>query len=561
MPKTSGDTLPKVLVIGLDGATFDLIKPWAAAGKLPNLARILMEGCHGELQSTMQPLSPHSWVSFQTGANPGKHGVFDFSELRLDKSYTPISSEYIAGNPFWEIVGENGKKVGIMGVLGTYPVKPVNGFLITGMISPKKGILSYPPDLLKEIKDRCGDYIIDIDFSKEGFKKLGLEGYIAEITNMTKLRIEAAKYLLCERQWDLFVVVFGSPDRIQNFFWKYIDDSRTDVSDEERSKYGDVILQVYQQIDDFIGDIQPWLTDNTTTIIVSDHGFGPMYKDVNLNRWLYEQGFLQLKESRKLAKILRFLKHTARNMMPVQVRCSIRKNMLKVFKPPTLCESLPFDWSRTKVYTLGDFGNLYMNLKGREPYGIVKPGAEYEHLRKTLIERLLAWTNPETKKPVVKKVYKREEIYHGPNLERAPDLVIEWYDYAYLSFHATEIDKPMFCTPREYDDYGELEFSGNHRPMGILMIKGPHICEGKKIEKASIMDIAPTILYLMGQKIPLDMDGRVLLDCFSEYFLAEHPLVYDNQPIGIAETTEDKGVYSNQEAAKIKEQLKGLGYM
>jgi predicted AlkP superfamily phosphohydrolase/phosphomutase len=551
----------RVLLVGVDGATLDLIEPWVDEGKLPNFATYFTGGTQGILRSTFHPISPAAWASFQTGMNPGKHGIIEFTETDLTAKTMPVSSQSIGAPPFWEYIGNSGKKVGLVNLFGTYPVKPVNGFLISGMLSSEDGRCSYPDHLLQEVKDEVGNYIIDAGAGKHNVRDMTAEQFIAMMKRMTEMRAEAAKYLIRTRDWDLFLVVFVSTDRIQHFFWKYMDSNRLDVSIDEREKYGDAILELYQHVDTFLGQLEGLVDDDTTKIVISDHGFGPVYRDVNVARWLYDHGYAHPKPV-GLSSTYRTLKLLARKNLPAPILKWARSHYFDSSQRPSFYAGLPYDWSRTKVFPVGHFGKLFVNLKGREPQGIVEPGTEYESLCERLTEELMQWENPVNGAPLVKSVKRREDLYSGPFKDRMPDLSIEWTDYAYTSYHLSDPTAPLYGMPWREEGYGNLEYSANHRPDGIIMAKGKGIKKGNKIEDANIIDLAPTVLHLMGLGVPGQMDGSVLHDLFDpeDAFLAR-PISYAGEEEHDGPREAQKDAYSEKDVQHIEERLKGLGYL
>lgn len=550
----------KVLVIGIDGATLDLIEPWVAEGRLPNFARYFSDGAYGTLQSTLHPISPSAWVSFQTGTNPGKHGVLEFFETDLTARTIPVSSQSIMARPFWEHAGDSGKKVGIINVLGTYPVRPVNGFLVAGMLSPDQGVLSHPSSLLQELRSEIGDYIVDADASQSYVKGMSVDHFINTMMQMTELRAEAAKYLVKTKQWDLFAVVFVSTDRVQHYFWKYIDPNRSDVPADERDRYGEVILNLYQYLDSFIGEIDSLVDKDTVQLIISDHGFGPVYRDVNLVRWLYEHGYLYPKRA-GFGTLYHSLKLSVRRNLPAPLFKLAKSYYLKSSQRPSLYAGLPYDWSRTKVFPIGHFGKLYVNLRGREPLGIVKPGEEYERFCQELTSQLLEWKNPENGEPLICSVYRREDIYRGPFAHLAPDLSIAWSDYAYTSYHIMDHKGPLYALPWRDEDFGRFEYAANHRPEGILLAKGSGIKQGAELQGAKLIDIAPTILHIMGLGVPDQMDGTVLGDLFDpdDRFLTRQVSFTDSASDD--SRCRDGDAYSAGEVEQIEEHLRSLGYL
>jgi predicted AlkP superfamily phosphohydrolase/phosphomutase len=511
-------TQTKVILLGLDGATFDLIDPWLERGELPNFARIVEESVKGELTSIFPPTSPGAWSSIVTGKNPGKHGLFDW-RIRHNNSYDliPVSAANRYGQALWDILSENGLKVGILNVPMTYPPAMVNGFMVSGMDTPSEAeVFTYPPDLYQEICTHCGQYVVDAWVETgEGAAR---ERWLSRLRASLQSREAALNYLMEKYPWDFLMAVFVFPDRLQHVLWHCFDQRHPFYTPALANQCGEVLLEFYQMADKFLGGLVDRVDENTTLFVVSDHGFGPIHKLVFVNKFLQNLGLLKIKRDAPPPKI---------------------------------------DWAHTKAYAFGYHGSIYINLRGREPEGTVMPGQQYEELREQIIEALRNLVDPETGKPIVSAIYKREEIYHGPYLVRAPDVL----------FQPIEEETPY----RVFDGFNYIDNpdlpliiadsalgTGAHRLNGIFLAWGKHIMPKQPLTGASVIDVAPTVLHLMGQPIPDDMDGRVLKEIFEPDFSTK-PIEYVP---GLAPEEEmGESVYSDDEVALITERLRGLGYV
>lgn len=554
----------KVVVVGLDGATFDLIKPWVADGKLPNLAEYFFHGCYGLLTSTIHPLSPQAWASFQTGMNPGKHGIFDWQILDLNcKVFEPISAAAMKGMPFWRILSDNGCKVTVINLIPSFPPHEVNGILVTGRLTPQGANYTYPPELAKEIETHVGGYILEAyDPRMLPNRDVSETEVVERVQETIRLRAKAAHYLFDRYEWDLFLIVDTALDTVQHLYWKYADPTHPDHTTEVSDTVRFAILNVYQQLDAFIGELESRLDDDTTRFVVSDHGFGPLYGMVNLNRWLYEVGLLKPRDRSGHRNSLGTARTLGRRVLPRTLRTRVKRFLPRGLKGALKAyEVLPIDWAKTRAYSWGDYGNIFINLRGREPLGIVEPGKEYEVLREQIASQLMDLVEPVTHQMIVRKVYKREELFHGPHTMSAPDLLVQWSDYTWMEYHSLPPTQPLFPEPEE-GFYRNFRISGTHRENGILLAKGPAMRKGCEISDARIVDLAPTILYLMGQSIPSDIDGTVLSELFEASYLDTHLITYDYASSSLDQGAKDsRSVYSDDEVAEIQERLRQLGYM
>lgn len=517
----------RVLVIGLDGATPQLVFPWAKEGKLPNLSKLIENGASGDLKSTIPPMTAAAWTSSVTGKNPGKHGIYHFIEYQHKTyDYRIISSKDVKSRTIWRILGELDKQVGVMQVPITYPPEKVNGFMVTdGLTTPgQDSSFTYPKELKEEL---LRDFKFKLT-STEKYYEGNEDQFIADLSSIEERKAHATIYLMEKYNWDFFMVVYSNIDAMQHFFWKYMDSTHPGYDPEKAKKYGDAILNIYQKLDGIVGDMLKVIDEDTTVIIISDHGFGPLYKELHLNKWLKDRGLLKLKEKEDTSITRYWLSRSGltREMVYILLAKLGLKNLTKII-PDKLKKSMPshytptdIDWSKTKAYSLATHGMMYINLKGRNPEGVIEPGKEYEQIREYIIKELLKLKDPETGKNIVDKVFKSEELYFGQGVNNAPDLFV-LTDMTYHNIGRLDnfLIKPAWKLD-DADSSGKLSIlnkqrslgSGNHRINGIFIMKGGSIKKSSKIDNAEIIDIAPTVLYLMGIPIPEDMDGKVLKD-------------------------------------------------
>jgi len=561
-------TQRKILLVGVDGAEPALIEQWVNQGMLPNMAKIIKGGVFGRLKSTVPASSAAAWTSAVTGVNPGKHGIFEF--VYYD-GYTrkPVNSTQRKAKAIWQLLNAHNRTVGILNVPITFPPEKVEGFMVSGLMAGLDTEFTYPKSLRKDLV--ASGYRIDIAYERWASMILGIENnlysVVEDVWNMIEKRKEATHRLKSEFQPDFFMVVFAALDRIQHQFWKFMNPTDPSLKPSEAEVLGTVVQSAYQKIDDALGEILNSLDDNTNLIIFSDHGFGPEYKCVRLNVWFKRMGLLNLRTS--FTGILRKLGITEANLVRMARRIfglgtlrrltsgrqgSLRKLRYKYKIPrlkfPTLED---FDWKRTKACYLFQH-MIKVNLAGREPEGIVDPGAEYEQLLREIANGLLELRDSENGEKMVKAVHRREEIYSGECLSNAPDLIVEMEDgYADDEY----IGKELVVPSTERMGLGLRGPSGCHRPEGVFMAIGPDISAGVKIQGSEILDITPTVLYLMGVPIPSYIDGKVLTPAIDPSFLKEHSIRYEKQE----REEESKEIYSKEEIIEIEDRLRALGYL
>ena len=552
----------KVFVIGLDGATLDLINPWIDEGKLPNFAQLKRDGITGKLRSTIPHQTPIAWTSFMTGMNAGKHGIFDFmahDPNSYDIKY--INAEYRRTQPFWSTVSNSGGKVGVVNVPMTYPPDKVDGIMISGMDAPGTDVpFTHPSGLYKELKEEFGEYTIDTPIYPRN--KIHDWKYVNEVIKLTEFREKITLHLMKKYPWDLFVVVFVGPDRVQHDFWGYTDSLHPDFHSRKNQELRNAIFTIYSRLDGVLGKIFKELDEDVHVIIMSDHGAGPSYKLVILNDWLEKQGYLKyiggLKQKRKDAlgklggRIFEF-----KQLMPQELKRTVKKIIRP--KKPFLIDNLELslDWSGTQAYSEGTVGNIFLNILGKHPQGIVEPGREYEALRDKIIAELSELRDPETGKKVIDSVYRREDIFHGGCLDTFPDLIVVPRE----GYRCIGNLKRFNVSSKEGGLFMRDFWSGDHRPDGTVMMKGPHIKKDVAIQNARIIDIAPTVLYLLGLPISEEMDGEVLGTAIvSDHLKNQPPRFTSTQPYDAAAERGGKG-YTEEDEEKVREKLRSLGYI
>jgi len=286
----------RVLALGLDGATFDLIGPWVAEGHLPVLGQLMHTGVSGELETVYPPLTGPAWSSFMTGRSPARHGVSEFFRREPDTYRQVLNSQRdIDGKTLWKLLSEAGKQVGVIGVPLTYPPEVVSGFIISGLLTPAGSRdFTYPVSLLNELEAHLGVYRLRHD---EKYRHGNPEPLLREQYEILENNVQAALYLMNRKPWDFFMLHLLGTDRIQHELWHVMDTSHPQHDPAERKRYGNVVLDFYKAVDAAIGRLLEALDDDTAILVMSDHGFGPVYKFVNFNTWLLQQGLLRLKRS------------------------------------------------------------------------------------------------------------------------------------------------------------------------------------------------------------------------------------------------------------------------
>lgn len=550
----------KIVIIGLDGVPLELIQRWAASGHLPTLQRLMSTGVVGSLRSTVPPTSGPSWSSFMTGMNPGKTGIYDFLYRREGTyQFPPVNASLRGGTTLWRYLSDAGYRVGVLNIPMSYPVEPVNGYMISGWMTPYQATdYTYPSELMEELEREIGNYRI---YPTETFSENRKESFLRATYDLLEMLTRTAIYLARTRPSDVFMTVFFDTDRVLHQLWHYLDPDHPWRRDREDREW--VVRDYFHQLDESIAAVlnAAQADENTLVIVLSDHGMGRAQNFIVLNNWLLEVGLLRLRNDLRtgLKEFMFRQGFTLRNVHQVLDRLGLARqaeyvagyfvdHLLKMM----FLSFLDVDWRNSKAYSFGrHLGSIYVNLKGREPQGIVEPGAEYEAVRDEIERLAQEFRDPKTGRKLIGQVLRREEIYTGPYLPRAPDLILRPAEPSDIFFGLA--------------DFGHREtvsmvyrYSGMHRDDGMLIMNGPGVRPGGEIEGAAIVDIAPTVLHTMELPIPSDMDGRVLTEVFMPDYIEAFPIRI-GEPVVWAEM---EGVSYTEEGEKeILERLRGLGYL
>ncbi len=435
----------RMVVIGLDGTPFSLLRRLLKDGELPHLAALLSEGSMSPMTSTIPTVSSVAWASFMTGNNPARHNIYGFTDRRPGTYDVFIpSSRDLVGPTLWDVLGRLGKRVVVMNVPSTYPPTAVNGILVSGFLTPSVDRSCVDPAVVRTLK--AMGYRIDVDpaLARESLPRL-----MAEIRETLLRRAEAMFHFLRTAPWDFFMTHFMETDRLHHFFWEHME--------QGHPEYAPAFLDIYREVDRIVGRLVADLPGGTGLVLLSDHGFCTVKREVYVNRWLEEQGLLAF--------------------------------------TPGAGSGLGAIDPASRAFSLTP-GRIYVNLRGREPKGSVAPG-DYERVRDDLVASLTGLRDPDSGARVIDRVLRREEIFHGPGAGAAPDLVavpVDGYDLK--------------------GDLGRTALTGKGVLVGMHTLEDAFVAiPGAAIEKPDphIVDVMPTILHLMGLPVPEGLDGRSLL--------------------------------------------------
>ena len=456
--------MKKVFVVGLDCAEPTLVfDRWRDA--LPNLRRLMELGTYGELTSTIPAITVPAWASMMSSKDPGQLGFYGFRN-RADHSYERMNiatSKMIKVDRAWDILSRAGKQVVVAGVPQTYPVKPVNGCMISSFLTPStQSQFTHPPELKDELAGLLDEeYMFDVP----QFRTENKDHLLEQIYKLADQHHEVVKHLMTTKPWDFFMHVDMGVDRIHHGFWKFFDERHPRY--EAGNRYESAIRDYYIHLDEQIGERLALLDDETAVLVVSDHGGQPMMGGICFNEWLKQEGYLKLE-------------YQPEGIVPLE-KCEV-------------------DWEKTLAWGSGGYyARLFLNVKGREPDGVIDP-ADYEKVRDELAERIAGIADPDGN-PIGSVAHKPEEIYREVN-NIAPDLIVYFGNLKWRSVGSLGLNRiHSFENDTGPDD-------ANHAQEGLYIYYDPQRSGQGRGQTRHLMDIAPTILEKMGVPVPTDMQGR-----------------------------------------------------
>ncbi len=442
---------PRVFLVGLDGTPFGLIQHFLQKGIMPRLAEISRHGGSARMASTIPDVSSVAWTTFMTGVNPGRHGIFGFVDLKPGTytTYFP-NAAHVRSPTLWHLLGKEDKRSIVVNMPSTYPAQELNGILIAGFVAIDLERATYPKELVAWLKEI--GYMLDVDTTRAREAK---EHLIEDLHRSLEKSEIALHRFIKEEPWDFFAAIVTGTDRLHHFMWADYEN--------QQSAFHESFIEYYRAVDAMIGRLYDALDRKVYFLAMSDHGFGTLKRDVYLNRWLEEQGYLRFQDAK-------------------------RESIADV------------DPKGTRAFCL-DPGRIYINLVRRFPHGSVPPGSAYERLREELIEQL-SWlsvaddTGATTK--VIRRIFKKEELYRGPYLAAAPDLVLV----------AEEGNNLKGATNRQCVFATDSVFSGMHTQDDAFFLSDRPLEADQDI---GIPDVSKTVLTLLDASCVDRIEGKALV--------------------------------------------------
>ena len=496
--------MQRVFVLLLDAASPDLIERWTDDGTLPNLRQLRERGAYGRLNSVAEWLAEATPYAFFSGQNPATTGLHCYAMWQKETmTARPPGKDWLPYQPFWRAFGDNGPRAIVVDAPNVYPPEPFNGVEIIGWathdtLAPFR---SYPPELATSIHRHFGSALMP----DEMYGLVSKRQFLEDRRNMLEINQKFGDLcleLLQQQQWDLFLGAFFTGHHAGHRLWSAVN-VKDELSDAERTDLNDTVRQVYVSMDQVVGRLVRAAGDDAIVMALSVHGMA-----INNSRsWIFPEMLERvLGGARSTPGLLERLRrrvpvewrHALKSLLPYEVRRGLTR----------FWRMRPHKWERTRAFNLfsDTQGWVRINLKGREALGIVEPGAEYDQLCRQISEGLKTFVDADSGEPIVRDIFQSRQVFEGPRLDDLPDLVVRWVESPASMHRAVR-------SPR----YGEIPWptpghnpegrSGNHRAQGMLMAAGPGIKSGT-IKDAHILDLAPTILTLLGQPVPVEMEGK-----------------------------------------------------
>ena len=542
----------RAVVIGLDGVAWHLLEPLIEQGVMPRLGALRDKGSAGTLKSTIPTYTPPAWTSAITGVNPGRHGIFGFYEGNAQSERKDLMhSGKIKSPTIWEMVNAQSGRAGIYNLPLSYPPRPLDGWMVSGMMTPGygerlQGIATWrdpggddrSQELERLITQWAPGYVVDVSANwEQDWRDAAL---CNRMLASLQQRYQVLEGLIEVDPPEVVFCVLEAPDRLQHVYYRYMDPAEQMYRSPEAERLRPAIARCFEAMDRIVGLLADYAGTDGGVIVCSDHGFTAWEVSVHTNALLERWGYLKLKQRARAMQT-----RAARGLVPVAKRFLPAK-VAREAKGRTFSA---IDWTRTKAFAspIPQQG-VFVNLRERERFGVVA-GEDLAAIKDEIAGRFESLAGPDGK-PVTDRVWRSEEVFHGDALDGAPDVL------PVLKGHRYELDDEIFHR-QPFTDHRHLP-RGVHHADGVVVLAGPGIDASATIE-ASIMDVTPTLLYLAGLKVPDDLDGSVVTQAFHRDYLRARPV--ETMPALSSRRRDESSPYSEEEEAVIEESLRGLGYL
>ncbi|MBE9566815.1 MAG: alkaline phosphatase family protein [Proteobacteria bacterium] len=544
----------RAIIIGIDGGSWPLVDEWTQGGLLPNLASLRARGISGPLTSTTPPYTPPAWSTFMTGCNPGRHGIYDFVAY-TGESYRPrlISGAHRSVPSLWRILSDAGLRVGVINVPFTYPPEEVNGYMISGMDAPGFEERSvYPKDIYAEVHAHFPDYNM-APVARKG-ESYDLDALSSQVDTL----VGVALHLQETRPVDVLAIVFSGSDHVSHRCW------RTRRVQWRGRTVDDVLLWMYQRIDQAIGRLLELAPGDSLKLVLSDHGFMGIETILNLNGALRDAGLLYYHSAETSSdskgpfrRVLSAVRATAKRTLSLDSQRWLMRKIVAVRRLNWHLREAEIDWERTAIFTSGPFGMLRLNQRDREPKGWVEPGKMADEVLQRAETALAALRDPQSNAPLVSRLGRREEFYEGDRADEGPDAVVVLRPDSgcYLPPPLQGASTPALLSAEEGSrEYG-LHHEGTHAFDGVIIGTGGKALQGQPV-RAALADLSPSLLAALDLPVPKHMDGRLIPELCG---VTEAPS--QSRYEGRTDLPPKAATYSEADEEKLEEHLRSLGYM
>lgn len=514
---------------------------------MPFLSELCRQGCRGVLESTIPPKTPSAWTTFQTGCNPGIHGVYDFALWdRTTRKINYVNSRNYS-DTLWDRAGSAGLRVGVINVPMTYPAWPINGYMITGLMTPSlERDWTWPPELASEILAIVPNYhVFSFESARRGKPHRYPKEFLDRMSEVSRNRTRIALHILHKEPLDLFMVHFQAPDVVQHALWGYLDPGHRNYSPRIRDMiWGDFYRCLDEQFR-IIHDAFQAGGGDCLTLVVSDHGFQTHSHQFQFGNWLIKEGFLKIRKTLRRYAFLKDLLYRTDlfGFKPILNRSRFGRKIIAAVSQPVF----EYDWEHSRVYSFGQTSDGFVFFLDTDP-----------ELRKQtesqLDEKIRRMVNPDTGLPVIEKILPRDQIYRGPKLDTLPDWILKPLPGITVNGYFNPFRSGILLPIRKGRDF----HMGTHHPDGILLAAGPRVRSASRIAGANLIDIAPTLLAWLGIPVPKSMEGRILQDLFTHRISKAQVGKF---PSASSPAVSDAEVYSKDDIQNIEDRLRDLGYI
>jgi predicted AlkP superfamily phosphohydrolase/phosphomutase len=530
----------QTLLLGLDGATFTVLEPLMREGVMPFLREFAASGVRAELRSVVPALTPPAWTSLTTGRSPGHHGIFDFFCKESPQSHhiRVATARDVHAETIWSMAQRHEVRTIALNFPLMFPPPRLHGYVVPGWMPWRQMRLGcYPPDLYDRLKKLPGfnaqELAMDITPEAkpvQGIQPEEYEEWVAVHTRRERQWFDILCELMRDDPWELAAIVFDGVDRIQHLCWRFLAAPAGEALSPWGQRVRERCLEYFRELDRLLAEVVSRVGPEATVVLASDHGFGPQTGTFFVNAWLEQRGYLTWAEGK-----------APRTAQPEAL------GIEQLARHAYL-----LDWTNTRAYAATPSSNgIHIVRAGPEHPGGV-PEAEYERFRRQLACELLEAADPATGQKVVARVWTRDEVFQGPYKELAPDLTLELRDGGLVSILAS--DTPFMT---------RADSSGNHRPEGIFLARGPGLDCGVRLPALSILDVAPLLLYSLGLEIPDDLEGTLPAAAFDPSWLQRHPSRRTARAVGDAPVpaAAEEARFTADDERKLAQRLRDLGYI